>query len=507
MNTAQKIILQFSIRCLCLTLVILVSWFFAYNAFAQSSPSQSGFRCTVPPDRGVGFGTTATEATQIACSSAGGSITSPGLCLANDQSFAVFVGCISAAVCLTGDGFQGADAGGFCPDPDDDDGDGNDCDAGEDPNSPDCTCDDGSNNSPDQFCPEDESDDDRDDDGIPDSEDDDDGTCDASNDGDLDCDGECDSADEDGSDDCPLEDCQADFAPNCPFETFPKSSPSETVESLLPSQCVSGTVHNILSSFAIDGSDTITARACNTCSECSGDDNNQECPEGFNASADGLSCTGDPAFCEEDNNADGVPDNESDPLCADDSEADCDPTIEICDSSSFSDFQCEQEFIPECESEDPLVCDALIFQFEINCGVQFSDVVDCQTDFVCTGNPLQCAQTRLAHENYCFTQLSPDQLINPESLDNFQQGVDDGQNYVGNGVEGSEVDLSAVSLDFDSSGFGLSRQCFDDLSVNTSLGDFDIPISVLCPIFQIIGAIVIAVGFFVASRIVAGGIT
>jgi len=222
------------------------------------------------------------------------------------------------------------------------------------------------------------------------------------------------------------------------------------------------------------------------------------------------------AECTDDNDDDDDADSDSSDSLGDDSTGDNNSN----DGDQFNDGQDDQGLScsdpnSNCEgkaancNERPtcnasaIECAHLNQEWYSRCGGEHSDLGDCSQQLECSGDPLLCAQVRYDHVAYCDIQLSDSQRDDPNNLANVIQGIDGGGAYRGGpNVDGSEVDLSAISTDFNQSGFGLNRACIDDYEVTTPLADFNIPLSEWCSFLQLAGYIVLIAGVLIGIRIV-----
>lgn len=498
------------------------------NTAHADYPGRDGFKCNVSHyyEQAFGYAEQVSEARESACLNHFlGDHREGTTCYmypypgAESPTSSKSIGCQSASVCLTGNGYVAADpVYGTCSEPppeDDDDGDGDNCDAGEEA-LPDCQCPDGSTRSPGESCP---------DDGGGDGGDDD---CDAS---DPECDGIC---TEDNPDD---PDCSDEVdASQCKKGEEGLLGPFHFPNGLgIPPQTVCGN-DNCVYQYDVEAdqpeyvectpTDPITGEnispyeyciypkngdACKYTGEEFDEIDPEECPVGQSKDDQG-NCTEIVDFCEidehtngtEDHQPDGIPDNEGTFACdqSDDENPD-DPD----EPSSSGDMSCSVP-LPDCTDADPIACQALQLEYETTCGVTFNDVFACDQPLQCEGNPIECAQLTLDRKNYCSTVLSEEQRNDPESLSNFQDGIDDGSKYYGNndGEDGSFIDTSNLLDSLDYSGFGLSRSCIPDQTISLLGSNYTLDFSSWCFIFNLAGAIVVLVGTFISIRIVAGGI-
>lgn len=386
--------------------VFLFSSFLFYSSslYAQSTPSISGFSCSVTNAPNDFFSSdTRAEGIGIACANfcAGFgqcslvSSSASGCQVISNQSgqqVTLGGGCNVTAVCLTGTGFEPADSGGFCPDPDpsddegdDDDGDGSDCDEGEG-SALDCNDGDGDDT-------------DTDGDGEPDSEDDDDGICNEFNEGDLDCDGSCDSQDTSNSTDCSGGSCpEGDLNQLGIFDVSQSFNIPQEV--CAANGCLHRWPDTQLDCTPSNG-DLIscifeqTGTECPFCTEpsCS----SSECPVGQSRDSETLNCEDIPDFCEIDNNNDGVPDNEGSFACDEDGE--CDPDDEDCQEVDRVDVYACEEQPPVCPSDASAVDCAILQQTHaLRCSAVITQSATCDVEFNCElTDPALCA---IAHTNY-----------------------------------------------------------------------------------------------------------
>jgi len=506
---------------------------YAPESFSQSSESQAGYTCQAGAFQvgilGEGSGLTIAQAQNQACSNSGGTFTD-GQCLLppNINGVQVILGlsCSQTAVCLTGNGFERADSGGFCPDPpsddedsgDDDDGDGSDCDVGEEHGE---DCNDG-----------DEDDTDSDGDGVPDSEDDDDGVCSSHNEGDLDCDGSCGVQDDPNSEDCSgTAACEAGAANFFNIDFMEQFGPGSVPSAIPPDEICfescqydrndngSGT-DSCTRRFVGDEEQgvqcryTQTGETCDLCTAPQCTDTDNPCPSGQTRTGSDNQCTDIPNFCNidehtngtEDGTPDGRPDNEDTFACGGDADCDTEENADCSNEDAVGQYSCGLEEPPVCaDGEDRVVCAIREQTYQDACGVNATDVFDCDEDFLCDGDTFKCALLSLEKANYCSIQLTEEEEADEDSLANFREGVDDGINWEGGPeVEGSVVNVQALVDDLDDSGYGFPRQCDLDSSVRAFGQTFELPFSNACSSLIVLRYIIMLAAALTAFFIVRG---
>lgn len=477
--------------------ILLIS--FTSLSFSQSTPSTSGFQCSVTGFGGggtTGIGDTAATAAGEACANFQNfqsNITSTTLignfCEAVYGSTPVQHGvtCSAVAVCLTGNGYITADINGFCPDPphedgDDDDGDGNDCDAGEESL---IDCNDG-----------DSDDVDSDGDGVPDSQDDDDGICNEFNLNDADCDGQCDPQDSENSIDCEAGACEegdlnllgvfdVTNSFNIPREVCGANNclhewPSD------PLDCTPSTGNHISCQFVQTGD------SCDSCTEpsCSTSD----CPVGQSRNSTTLDCEDIPDFCDIDDDNDGIPDNEGSFAC--DEDGACDPLTEDCDTiDRVTTYACDEQ-PPVCPSDASAVDCAILQQgYNLRCSAVIEQSDICDVQFNCSlADPALCAIAHTNYLSYCRNRVTDedaaevDRLLNP--TDALTRNVDSGDIYFGViPSEGSEINLDEIDLSNDS--FQFTGTIDGDYSATTQFGEATTDVNPFLSLLDVLKALVL----------------
>ena len=135
-----------------------------------------------------------------------------------------------------------------------------------------------------------------------------------------------------------------------------------------------------------------------------------------------------------------------------------------------------------------------------------SDVLDCRASFQCDGSVIECGALRIQHQNRCDNQLTEEQVSSPDNLANFREGVDDGTEFEGGeGVDGSVIDLEGLAGDLNANRFGSSNgSCIPDANFELLGQTFLVPLSAWCPLFRLLGGLVLVLGYFVGGRIIGG---
>lgn len=487
-----------------------ISTIYSTNLKAQSTPSTSGFSCNGLA-QGVfiqAFSDTLQSACVSVCSSFSSTFGLPlnyngGRCAKSNGSNFVSLATGSAAICLTGSGYIAADNGGFCPDPlnddssgDDDDGDGNDCDSGEESG---LDCNDG------------DSDDlDSDGDGVPDSQDNDDGICSEFNQGDLDCNSECKSGAlffqdfqyPDGLDFIIPPETLCDNT--CQLDKNNNGDPPTGFGGCFDLfNRVSNVQVGLTCQYSYNGN------SCSTCTlpHCISSDS--PCPDGQSDFDSQGTCSDIPNFCDvdyhtngtTDNSPDGKADNIDSFACSESSET-CDPSVDPeCSSRSVGQYQCDSPQ-PRCTG-DSLECAIREESFRQTCGTQVQgDPFDCESTFVCNGDFYECTQIRFENEKTCQFHLTDVQSSDPDSLDVFREGVDDGRSFLGPEGDGNIISYASLSADLDDTGYGFSRQCITDQVITVNNKQVTLEWSRICPYFDVIAIILMLIAGYISLRII-----
>lgn len=117
----------------------------------------------------------------------------------------------------------------------------------------------------------------------------------------------------------------------------------------------------------------------------------------------------------------------------------------------------------------------------------------CDAEPICTGSEVQCEILLESHRTRCSPTFSDSEA----------------QAATGAGsADGSELGSTFAISGLDSTGWWSDRSCISDLSIDLggSFGTVSVPLSALCGMFQVLGALVLAIAYFVGGRIVIGGI-
>lgn len=131
------------------------------------------------------------------------------------------------------------------------------------------------------------------------------------------------------------------------------------------------------------------------------------------------------------------------------------------------------------------------------CGQQSTFGGSCQSNFTCTGDPVQCATARAVNDHLCRFK---DLMDMPSDVQALAQSVLDGSHVENPRDSAMQIDVGV----FDQSD-PLSSACPGDIPVSLSGFSFVIPLSQACDWLQIIGNILVICSLFGATVFVLRG--
>ncbi|MBX2847153.1 MAG: hypothetical protein KTR16_02440 [Acidiferrobacterales bacterium] len=161
---------------------------------------------------------------------------------------------------------------------------------------------------------------------------------------------------------------------------------------------------------------------------------------------------------------------------------------------------------PVCTGK-PIDCAALAQEYNLQCGVQVSDHLDCDQPVSCEGNPTQCAIIEQQKQRQCWL-ANEEGLSDEDSLEEDLPG-DDGSEY--NPEDGSNEISLVDGFKTDSTGLGWAASCPADRSVSFSIRGksygFSLSFVEFCNWLAFLNPIVIFLGFIHAGFIFLRGMT